>query len=107
MQDTIAAIATPFGQGAVSIIRISGAGDNRLEWTGGTLGARYRTPMPRRGQLGSDTLIMYTDGISDRFSYGDYPGIRGDDPAIAARAVVERFGKDHDDVSCLVARLTR
>ena len=88
-------------------IRITGAQDNRLEWSGGTLGARYRMPTLHRGHLGTDTLIMYTDGISDRFSYADYPAVRGDDPAIAARVVVDRFGKDHDDAACLVLRLTR
>lgn len=88
-------------------VRISGAQDTRLDWTEGTLGAHYRTPALRRGKLGRDTMVIYSDGISDRFSFTDYAGIRGDDPAIAARNVVDRFGKDHDDASCIVVRLAR
>lgn len=85
-------------------IRLMGSKDTRMEWTEGTLGARYRTPTPRTGRLAADTLLMYSDGISDRFELKDYPGVKADAPGIAARNVVERFGKDYDDASCLVLR---
>lgn len=85
-------------------IRLVGSRDQRLAWTEGTLGATYRTPNPTRGTLDADTLLLYSDGISDRFDAKEYPGIKTDAPGIAARTVVERFGKDYDDASCIVVR---
>ena len=84
--------------------RLMGSTEHRMEWTEGTLGARYRTPVPSEGKLGGATLLLYSDGISDRFEPGDYPGITMDEPSVAARNVVERFGKDYDDASCIVLR---
>lgn len=88
-------------------VRVVGASDRRLEWTAGTVGAQYRTPRVTRDVLGDATLLIYSDGVGDRFETRDYPGLRSDHPDIAAKIIVERFGKDHDDASCLVLRCPR
>ncbi len=85
-------------------VRIVGDSDRRLDWTEGTVGTEYRTPDVKRGLLGDATLLLYSDGIADRFEAGDYPGIRSDSPSTAVRIIMERFGKDHDDASCVVLR---
>jgi anti-sigma regulatory factor (Ser/Thr protein kinase) len=85
-------------------VRIVGDSDRRLDWTEGTVGTEYRTPDVKRGLLGDATLLLYSDGIADHFEARDYPGIRSDSPSTAARIIMERFGKDHDDASCVVLR---
>lgn len=85
-------------------IRLIGKTDQRLNWSAGTVGTEYRTPIVASGSLDGATLLMYSDGVADHFGASDYPGIRSDSPDIASRIIVERFGKEHDDASCLVAR---
>ena len=85
-------------------VRIVGDSDRRLDWTDGTVGTEYRTPHVKHGLLGDATLLLYSDGIADRFEARDYPGIRSDSPSTAARIIMERFGKNHDDASCVVLR---
>lgn len=83
-------------------IRVLGSVDRRFEWAEGTLGAQYREPAERSGQLGDNVLVMYSDGVSDRFEPDDDLAIIRSDPGAAARAIVDRFGKDYDDASCVV-----
>ena len=43
-----------------------------------------------------------TDGVSDRWSAGDWPGLFGHDPATVAAWVLGRRGRGRDD-ACVVA----
>ena len=75
----------------------------RLVSVEGVLGQNMRTPPPQQLALQQgDTLLMYTDGVSDRFSREDYPAMASHAPTKIARNIVERFGKAHDDAACLV-----
>ena len=51
-----------------------------------------------------DTFVLYTDGVSDRFTSQDYPGVLHHAPETVARNIVQRFGKDHDDAACIAVR---
>lgn len=88
-------------------IRVIGKSDHRLEWAAGTVGTSYRTPTVSHDVLGDDTLLIYSDGVSDHFERSDYPGVCSDSPEVASRIIMERFGKDHDDASCVVLRCGR
>jgi hypothetical protein len=48
---------------------------------------------------------MYSDGIRDRFNQEDYPQLRYQSAATIAQTVVDRFGKPHDDATCLALRI--
>ena len=85
-------------------VRVIGKTDQRLDWSAGTVGTEYRNPTVASGSLDDGTLVMYSDGVADHFELSDYPGIRSDSPEIVSRIIVERFGKEHDDASCVVAR---
>lgn len=92
------------GIGNTSIRRF-GSMENRLVSKDGVLGQNMRTPLLQTLQLEpGDVIVLYTDGISDRFSADDYPGMLSHPPQDAARNIVQRFGKNHDDATCIAVR---
>ncbi len=88
-------------------IRVLGPSGVRIPWTEGTLGQQFRRPIVQHRTLGHETLVMYSDGVTDRFDDKDYPAAIIDSPDLAAKTIVERFGKDYDDSSCAVMRFAR
>jgi negative regulator of sigma-B (phosphoserine phosphatase) len=85
-----------------------GSGEERLVSREGIVGQRMRTPQEWSIRLRDDDLVLlYTDGVSDRFGVDDYPGLLVDEPAAVAASVVDRFGKHHDDAACLAFRYRR
>lgn len=83
------------------------------------LGKRTRTLISRPGTLGiamrsihvqsdtlevGDVLILHSDGVSSSFGLKDYPGLLAEKPEIASTEIVRRFGKYHDDASCIVVK---
>ena len=92
------------GIGNTSIRRF-GVTETRLVSHDGVLGQNMRTPLPQSLQLAADDLVvLYTDGISDRFTFDQYPGIAHHPPTEIANNIVQRFGKDHDDAACIAVR---
>ena len=88
-------------------MRRFGKTETRLVSQDGVLGQNMRTPRPQSLQLESgDLIVLYTDGVSDRFSLEDYPGVLRHPPREVAGNIVQRFGKDHDDAGCIVVRYT-
>ena len=86
-------------------LRRLGSADTRLVSRDGTVGCHMPTPREVHLQLeAGDLLLMTTDGVKEHFAADEYPGLLGDSPAVAARRVVQRFGKDHDDATCLALR---
>jgi anti-sigma regulatory factor (Ser/Thr protein kinase) len=91
-----------------TVARSLGQRSLRLSSTAGTLGTRIRSLKEQRLQLNeSDVIVFYTDGVSDRFETEQYPQLRYESAATIARAIVDRFGKDHDDAGCVVVRSAR
>lgn len=86
-------------------MRRFGSTETRLVAQDGVLGQNMRTPRCQTLQLEpGDMLVLYTDGISDRFSVHDYPSLLHHAPAQVASNIVKRFGKDHDDAACIAVR---
>ena len=86
-------------------IRRFGESETRLVSKDGVLGQNMRTPLLQSLTLESgDLIILYTDGVSDRFSAADYPGVLHHPPNEVVRIVLDRFGKDHDDSACIAIR---
>ncbi len=64
-----------------------------------------RSPQQQNLNLGpSDVVLLYTDGVSDRFEVDQYPQLLYESAMSIARTVVQRFGKAHDDATCLALR---
>jgi serine phosphatase RsbU (regulator of sigma subunit) len=92
------------GIGNIAARRL-GSAEERLVSREGIVGQRMRTPQERLiGLRPGDLVLLYTDGVSDRFGVGDYRGLLADEPSTVARVVVDRFGKSHDDATCLAFR---
>ena len=88
-----------------TVIRRFGKAETRLVSQDGVLGQNMRTPLLQTLQLDSgDLIVLYTDGVSDRFTSDDYPGVLHHAPQEVASNIVQRFGKDHDDAACIAVR---
>ncbi len=86
-------------------MRRFGKTETRLVSQDGVLGQNMRTPLPQTLQLEpGDLIVLYTDGVSDRFTSDDYPGVLLHAPKEVASNIVQRFGKDHDDAACIAVR---
>jgi len=71
----------------------------------GVVGHTLRTPSIEVMTLDQhDILLLYSDGVSSHFEI-EKPGQLFFDPLDRiARRVVEQFGRNHDDASCIVVR---
>lgn len=88
-----------------TVIRRFGSGSERLVSGDGIVGGSMRTPREQRMTLSpGDTVVMYTDGVRDRFEIRDYPQLPLHDAETIARTVIQRFGKEHDDAACIAVR---
>jgi anti-sigma regulatory factor (Ser/Thr protein kinase) len=72
----------------------------------GTLGSRldrvkvFKEQLPR-----SSTLVLSTDGISDRWDPESYPGLLGLHPQLLCATVMRDYGRSNDDATILCGRL--
>ena len=91
-----------------TVFRIVGSREARLISVDGIVGIHMHEPNVQNLKLNvSDVVLLYTDGVSDRFTVEQYPQIIYHSPAAVAHRVVERFGKTHDDATCMVMRFDR
>ncbi len=88
-----------------TVLRTFGSRTTRLISTDGIIGIRFRTPNLQTAPLSeSDIMLLYTDGVSDRFDVAQYPQIRYHNASAIAHQIVERFGKPYDDATCMAMR---
>ncbi|MGD2032534.1 MAG: PP2C family protein-serine/threonine phosphatase [Gammaproteobacteria bacterium] len=88
-----------------TVIRRFGKSETRLVSKDGVLGHNMRSLLPQALQLEpGDLVVLYTDGVSDRFTAEDYPSVLHHSAEEVARNIVQRFGKGHDDAACIAVR---
>jgi serine phosphatase RsbU (regulator of sigma subunit) len=86
-------------------LRRFGSAETRLVSQDGVLGQNMRTPMLQTLDLEEgDLVVLYTDGVSDRFKAEDHPSVLEHAPKDVVRSILQRFGKDHDDAACIAVR---
>ena len=91
-----------------TVLRTFGSQATRLISTDGIIGDRFRTPAVQSAPLNeSGTVLLYTDGVSDRFDVAQYPQLLYHSASAIARNIVERFGKPYDDATCMAMRYGR
>lgn len=88
-----------------TVIRKFGSQELRLPSRSGIIGVNRRTPKEERmTMVPGDVVLLYTDGVKDRFELRDYPQLLHHSAETIARTVIQRFGKDHDDATCIALR---
>jgi serine/threonine protein phosphatase PrpC len=91
-----------------TVFRTLGSRPARLLSVDGVVGGQMREPKVQTVELDpADVLLLYSDGVSDRFETKQYPQILCHNVSAIARQVVERFGKSHDDATCLAVKWGR
>jgi len=50
-------------------------------------------------------VVMHSDGLTNKWDLGGYPGLRQHDPALIAATLMRDAGIRHDDASIVVARI--
>lgn len=85
--------------------RLLGSVTKSVPFVDGVLGSRMRSPTQTVFVLQpGDVFLLFSDGITDRFSNNEYPTLTLDPVPVIAFNLVRRFGKAHDDASCAVVR---
>jgi hypothetical protein len=85
--------------------RLFGSVSRTVEFREGVLGSRMRPLISTPFALGpADVLLLFSDGVTGRFSVNDYPSLTLDPASAIASNIVQRFGKGIDDASCVVMR---
>lgn len=85
--------------------RILGPRHHHLLTKEGVLGQTLRSPREEHLRLSEgDLLLMYSDGVPSHFEPNGYRRIHADPAEIVAQEVVRRYGKSHDDASCIAMR---
>jgi serine phosphatase RsbU (regulator of sigma subunit) len=88
-----------------TMVRKLGSRAAQLYSVDGIVGTRMRQPVEQKlHMINSDVILMYSDGVSDRFGLDDYPQLLYESATAIARNIVHRFGKVYDDATCVVLR---
>ncbi|WP_461210194.1 SpoIIE family protein phosphatase [Desulfocurvus sp. DL9XJH121] len=87
------------------VCRIFGTENRRLLSRDGIVGYMASPPRETAVQLFfNDVVLLHTDGISGHFHPHECPGLLTGSAREIAGRVMESFGKQDDDASCLVMR---
>ena len=96
--------ATYLGIGNI-VAKVYDDDERALHSSDGIVGQGSLTMRPTAFTLEQgQTLVLHSDGISSRIGLQDYPQIVGEDPMFASREFIRRFGRGHDDASCVIVR---
>jgi negative regulator of sigma-B (phosphoserine phosphatase) len=88
-----------------TVLRRFGKQETRLVSQDGILGQNMRTPRCFDLALEEgDLLLLYTDGVKDRFGSKDYPGVFNHPPEEVVNSIIDRFSKNYDDAGCIAIR---
>lgn len=88
-----------------TVLRIEGDRAVRIGAAPGTVGGRVGRVRVESAQLSEgEVLLMHTDGVSDRTGFDGYPQLRYHAPETVVETIIKRFGKSHDDATCVACR---
>ncbi len=88
-----------------TVFRRFGEEDTRLVSRDGIVGVNMRTPNIQSLTLNNrDLILMYTDGISNKFRFDPRSGVQQQRASIIANMLVREFGKSYDDAGCVALK---
>jgi anti-sigma regulatory factor (Ser/Thr protein kinase) len=95
------------GVGNADFRVLSGHGSQRFISMNGTLGSRLERVKVFRDKLPKvATIVMSTDGISERWDPGNYPGLLGLHPLLLCAVVMRDYSRPKDDATIVCGRLS-
>ena len=93
------------GVGNITAAIFRGSETQHLLSVDGTVGYRLRPVRSRLATWGSEAVaILYTDGVSGRWSPAKYPGLLARHPSLVASVLFRDHARDTDDATIVVAR---
>lgn len=105
--DTLHGRAAYAGLGNISMRLFGTARTATATTTDGILGRIWHTPKETHFELSpGDLLVLTSDGVSMRPIDSDMGVLRHSTPDSVSHLLIRRFGSEHDDASCVVARWT-
>ena len=85
--------------------RIIGAVNKSMVSADGLLGVRLRSVQNSKTVIhDKDLIIMHSDGISSSSSLIDFPKLNVTSPRLLAKKIVQTFGSEYDDASCIIVK---
>lgn len=88
-----------------TVFRRFGEHDTRLVSRDGIVGVNMRAPKIQNLALENrDLVLMYTDGISDKFRFDPHSGTQHQRTSVIANKLIGEFGKGYDDAGCIALR---
>jgi anti-sigma regulatory factor (Ser/Thr protein kinase) len=95
------------GIGNTDFRALGGSSTMRFISLNGTLGSRLERVKVFKEQLPKvATIIMATDGISERWDIDSYPGLLGSDPQLVCAVIMRDFSRPKDDATIVCGRLS-
>jgi serine phosphatase RsbU (regulator of sigma subunit) len=89
-----------------TVFRKLGQNPERLISVEGVVGIRMRNPSNQRVQVNKgDILLFYTDGVKENFDINAIPNINTHSATFAAKKIVQTFGSQYDDSTCIVIKV--
>ena len=86
-------------------VRVLGPRTSRFVSGDGIIGYQITTPREQKLKLfAGDVLVMYSDGIKEHFDLSESPGILTGTAKSIAGGLLNQFGKNNDDASCIALR---
>ena len=98
---------TGVGNTVIRILRRQAkpAKSTQLYSAAGIVGSYIRDSAEQKIQLhSSDLILMYSDGIKERFDLQEYPSIFTDDVMTISKKLVRKYGKNYDDATCIALK---
>jgi phosphoserine phosphatase RsbX len=87
------------------VVRVLGPRAVRFVSRDGVVGYIMSTPKQQTVKLlAGDVLVMHSDGIKEHFELSGRPDILSGTAESIATALLEQFGKQNDDASCIVLK---
>jgi len=82
-----------------------GLNNIRLIPSDGIIGYAIKTTKEEVMKLSEgDVFVLYTDGVKEHFELEDYSELLRDDAKTIATHIIQQFGKEEDDATCIVVR---
>lgn len=87
--------------------RVMGSNSFRIVSSDGILGYTITRPKEQIFHLDKkDTVILHSDGISEHFNSEDFPSVSTMNAHEIGIDLMEQFGKENDDKSCVIIKFT-